>query len=332
MIRIATFHSGSQIRVIDDLPIIPVFQHASRRSRWLVGVSGGADSVALLHLLVEYGFRRLVVCHLNHCLRGSASVADARFVERLAKSLSFPSEISSVDVKSRMRKSGESLETAARYARHDFFAECAKKYRCRRIVLAHHADDQAETVLWNMLRGSYGAKGMLAIQQMHTGSGAILEIHRPLLTIRREELTRWLKGRNLKWREDVSNSKPIAVRNRIRNEVIPLLTEISHRDPVSAFVRLLDDWRNQEEISKWAIERSSVIDPQGRLHLPEWRKLPSALQLAVMAEFLKSRAINPERMLLARAIEMTDVQKPATLNLTGGGRLRRSAQRLWVES
>jgi len=332
MISIAVFGLESQIRSMVALPEIPWLQEASRRCRWLVGVSGGADSVALLHLLVEHGFGNLVVCHLNHRLRGSTSMADAHFVERLAESLALSFELSSVDVKSRMRESGESLETAARHARHEFFADCARKYHSGRILLAHHADDQAETVLWNMLRGSHGAKGMLEIQHIKTANSKMLEIHRPLLTIRREELTGWLKSRKIKWREDASNSKPIAVRNRIRNEVIPLLTDISKRDPVAAIVHLLEDWRAQQEISKWAVEKAAVIDPQGRLHLPAWRKLPPALQLAVLADFLKSRDVIPERTILARAMEMTDIQQPAVLNLTEGKRLRRSSQRLWIES
>ena len=126
----------------------------------MVGVSGGADSVALLHLLVAGGFRNLVVCHLDHCLRGRASTGDARFVRRLAEKLGLECEIGRIDVAERMAASRDSMETAARNARHGFFAECAVKHRCRRILLGHHADDQAETVLWNLLRGSHGLKGM----------------------------------------------------------------------------------------------------------------------------------------------------------------------------
>jgi len=116
-----------------ELPAeIPWLAKASRRARWLVGVSGGADSVALLHLLVEAGFRKLVVCHLDHRLRGRASTEDARFVRRLAEKLGLPHEIGRSDVRARMERCSESMETAARNARHDFLAECAVKHRCRR--------------------------------------------------------------------------------------------------------------------------------------------------------------------------------------------------------
>jgi tRNA(Ile)-lysidine synthase len=259
-------------------------------------------------------------------------MVDARFVARLAESLELPCELSDADVKCRMRECGESLETAARHARHEFFGRCALKYRCRRFLLAHHADDQAETVLWNLLRGSHGAKGMREIQTIRTGNQVTLEIQRPLLTIRGGELVLWLESRGIRWREDASNAKPIAVRNRIRHEIIPLLAEIADRDPVAALVRMLDDWRELEEISAWAVGKAAVIDPQGRLHLPEWRKLPPAMRCAVMADFLKSRGVVPERAVLERAIGMTDVKQPAAINLTGRRRLRRSSQRLWIES
>ena len=93
------------------------FAHQSRRRRYLVGVSGGADSMALLHLLLEHGFRNLVVCHLDHRLRGRASTADARFVARAAGSLGLPAELGRIDLRQSAEDSGESVETAARRAR-----------------------------------------------------------------------------------------------------------------------------------------------------------------------------------------------------------------------
>jgi tRNA(Ile)-lysidine synthetase-like protein len=143
--------------------------------------------VALLHLLVEAGFQKLVVCHLDHRLRGRASTEDAKFVRRLAEKLGLQCEIGRVDVRLRMKERCESLETAARHARHGFFAECAAKHRCRQVLLAHHSDDQAETVLWNLLRGSHGLKGMREEQTISVG-GTKLRLSRPLLGLRRAEL------------------------------------------------------------------------------------------------------------------------------------------------
>ncbi len=312
---------------------IPWFGNASKKKRWLVGVSGGADSVALLHLLVAEGFRNVVVCHLDHGLRGRASTDDAKFVKRLADDLGLQCEIGRADVRARMKARGESLETAARNARHGFFGECAGKHRCPRVLLAHHADDQAETVLWNLLRGSHGFKGMREQQDFTAESGTKLEFHRPLLAVRRPELVAWLASRKLKWREDASNAEPVAVRNRLRNEVIPLLGEISGRDAALAFVRGAADAEDIESLETWALAQTNVLDPQGRLHLGALRKLPTVLQRISLRKFLIDHGINtPDRALIERAMSLLDVKNPAAINLPGGAKLRRREARLWVEN
>jgi tRNA(Ile)-lysidine synthase len=312
---------------------IPWLAGASRGKRWLVGVSGGADSMALLHLLVAAGFRKLVVCHLDHGLRGRAAAEeDARFVRRVAGQLGLECEIGRADVAARMAARGESLETAARNARHAFFSECARKHRCRRILLAHHADDQAETVLWNLLRGSHGLKGMREEQRLVTESGVVLELIRPLLGIRRAELVALLESQGHRWREDASNAEPIAVRNRLRNEALPLLAGISGRDPTLALVRGAADTEDLEALEAWALERAKVLDPQGRLHLPVLRALPVALQRIALRKFLQDGGLaSPERDLIERGLSLLEVGNPAAINLPGGGKLRRREGRLWIE-
>ena len=307
---------------------IPWLASASKTKRLLVGVSGGADSVALLHLLLEAGFRNLVVCHLDHGLRGRASTEDAKFVTRLAAKLTVECVVNQADVRGRMAARGESLETAARHARLEFFAECAVKFRCRRVLLAHHADDQAETVLWNLLRGSHGLKGMHEEQRL----GEKLDLIRPLLGVRRAELVEWLKSQGHRWREDASNGQPIAVRNRLRNEALPLLGEISGRDPTLAFVRGAADTEEQEALASWALDRAKVLDPQGRLHLPVLRSLPIALQRIALGKFLQDQGVGSlDRDLIERGLGLLDVKKPAVINLPGGGKLRRREGRLWIE-
>jgi tRNA(Ile)-lysidine synthase len=311
---------------------IPWLATASRGERWLVGVSGGADSVALLHLLVEGGFRNLAVCHLNHRLRGRAATEDARFVGRLAGKLGLPCEIGREDVRERMRTRGESMETAARHARHDFFAGCAVKHRCRRVLLGHQADDQAETVLWNLLRGSHGLKGMREEQSIVAGAGIELRLVRPLLGVRHADLVDWLRARGHRWREDPSNSEPVAVRNRLRNEVFPLLEEISGRDAVAALVRGAADAAEREDLENDALERARVRDPQGRLHLPALRKLPPDLLRAALRAFLMDHGIpSIDRALLERASGLLDTSQPAVINLPGGRKLRRREGRLWID-
>lgn len=302
------------------------FDAASRRKRWLVGVSGGADSVALLQLLLEKGFPKLVVCHLDHGLRGRASKGDASFVERLARKLGLDAEIGRTDVGRTAEESGESIETAARRARHDFFRECAVRHRCERVVLAHHADDQAETILWNLLRGSHGPKGMNEVQLIGG-----LEFHRPLLKWRRHELREWLVSRKFKWREDATNAEPVAVRNRLRNEALPLLESISGRDPVAALVRLEEDWKSLNPIVEFALKKADIFDPQGMIHLPTLRSLPVVLQREGLAGYFRSQGIALSRELLEEALRVVDPAFSSVMNLPGGRRFRRRAGRGFVE-
>ena len=120
-------------------------QNCSPDRRYLIGVSGGRDSVVLLDQLVHLGFKKLIICHLNHGLRGRSSDADARFVERLAVKYKIPVIIGFEKVGERAEKNGESIETAARNARYEFFQKVARQKRVDSIFLAHHADDQVET-------------------------------------------------------------------------------------------------------------------------------------------------------------------------------------------
>jgi tRNA(Ile)-lysidine synthase len=307
------------------------FDEASKKSRWLVGVSGGADSVALLHLLVEQGFSNLVVCHLDHRLRRRASTEDAKFVKRLAAKLGLVGEIGSADVTQRMRECGESMETAARNARHAFFAECARAHRCPRIFLAHHADDQAETVLWNLLRGSHGLKGMRGEQVLTLGKRRMI-IHRPLLKVPGRELREWLTARRLAWREDASNAEHTVVRNRLRHQILPLLDEISGRNASQMIARALEGNRALEEIESWAVAQARALDPRGRLHLPALRALPAALQRAVLVDFLKQAGIGGvDRALVSRVTGLLDANSPPAVNLPGGTSIRRRAGRLFIE-
>jgi len=309
-------------------PHVPWLSEASPVRRYLVAVSGGADSTALLHLLVNAGFGNLVVCHLDHGLRGSESAEDAEFVAKLADELDLSSDIACDDVTAVANETASSLETAGREARHRFYADCARRHDCREVLLGHHADDRAETVLWNLLRGSYGAKGMRPRQPLGD-----LTLVRPLLGIRREELRRYLTERGLAWREDGSNAEPFAIRNRIRHEALPLLSSITGRDGVPALVRTAEAGEDQEEILAWALDRAEVLDPQGRLHLPALRELPPALQRAAVFRYLHRHGIvDLDRSLLQKAVALLDSQgETSSLNLPGGRYLRRRAGRLLIE-
>lgn len=312
------------------LPDIAWFHEAPKRRRYLAGISGGADSVALQHLLHRHGFRDVVVCHLDHGLRGRASAGDARFVEKLAASLGYRGESGRADVRALMNASGTSMETAAREARHAFFAECSRKHRCARLLLAHHADDQAETILWNLLRGSRALTGMKD-RQVLLLAGRPVECLRPLLGARREELREWLAAEGLAWREDASNAEPVAARNRLRNEVIPLLSEIARRDVVESLLRAEKASAELRDIERWAVEKAAAVDPQGRLHLPQLRTLPEAMQAACIYDFLRTCGVaDLSRELVSRCAGLIDPAAGPAVNLPGGKMLRRRGGRLVV--
>ncbi|MEY3394353.1 MAG: tRNA lysidine(34) synthetase TilS [Verrucomicrobiota bacterium] len=310
---------------------IPWFEQASRRRKFMIGVSGGMDSVALLHMLHEAGFRKVIVCHLDHGLRGNSSAGDSKFVSLLAKAMGYGVIVGKSNVRCMMKHTGDSLETAGRTARHAFFADCAKEQRCRTLLLAHHADDQAETVLWNLLRGSLGFRGMSEETEINM-AGREMHVVRPLLGVRKNDIRDWMDARRHAWREDASNAVNDVVRNRIRNEAIPLLDDIAKRDVTSVLLRSAetdDTWRN---LLDWAKMRASALDPQGRIHLRTFRELPSVLRNAVMADYLRAGGVvQLDRDLLGRCDLLSDVHQPAVVNLPGGRFLKRRQGRIFID-
>lgn len=310
---------------------VPWIEKASKRKKLLVGVSGGVDSMALLHLLSESGFRKVVVCHLDHGLRGRASTGDANFVSRQAKRLGYEFEKRRTDLRKAIEATGESMETAGRNARHLFFADCSRKFRCDTILLAHHADDQAETVLWNLMRGSLGCRGMREFTHLKM-DGKRLQVIRPLLGTRKSELMEWMRENGFKWREDTTNEVNDVVRNRVRNEVIPLLNGISKRDVVPAFARAAETDRDWRGLLDWAVVGAGATDPQGRLHLGAMGDFPAILKRAVIADYLRGKGVaGVDHDLLVRCVDLLDVGNAASVNLTGGKRLRRRAGRIFID-
>src|SRR5690348_2179443 len=130
--------------------------HLPNDECYLVGVSGGRDSVVLLHWLVSLGYRRLIVCHFDHCLRGAAGKSDARFVESLARKWKFEFAGGAGKIAQLARTRKQSIETTGRAERLAFFERVGKRRRCLTIILAHHADDQVETFLLRLFRGAGG--------------------------------------------------------------------------------------------------------------------------------------------------------------------------------
>ncbi|HAA75153.1 TPA: tRNA lysidine(34) synthetase TilS [Candidatus Latescibacteria bacterium] len=189
----------------------------------LVAVSGGLDSVSLLAALRSLAERRdlrLHVAHLDHGIRGSASAGDAAFVLELADRYDLPCHSEAVDTPRLAAKSKRSLEEAARDARKAFLSRVADDIGADRIATAHHLDDQAETVLLRLFRGS-GTTGLAGIRPISEDGRVI----RPFLNVSRQEIRAYAAARALEWREDATNTDSTYHRNRIRNVVMPLLTE-----------------------------------------------------------------------------------------------------------
>lgn len=200
----------------------------------VVGVSGGPDSVCLLHLLVGLMGRldvQLHVAHLNHLLRGIESEADAHYVSHLAEQLGVSATLEQRDVETYRAEHHLSLEEAAREVRYQFFAEVSRSIGTDRIVLGHTANDQAETILMRLLRGAgtYGLQGMHPITQLDSLTDTQLIVVRPLLETRREEVEAYCQQHALDPRRDSSNLSSSHLRNRIRSELIPLLRRYNPR-------------------------------------------------------------------------------------------------------
>jgi len=207
---------------------IKKFGMLSPGNRVVVGVSGGPDSVALLHILKELAPRlkiSLSLAHLNHRFRSRDSDRDAEYVQELALELGLPVIVESRDVPAFIKKEGLSPEDGARRARYDFFARAARQIKADTIALGHNADDQAETVLIRLLRGSgrEGLGGIPPVRELKPGSR--VKIIRPLIEATREEIERYLKENRIKSRLDASNIEPVYLRNRIKLKLLPFLTK-----------------------------------------------------------------------------------------------------------
>jgi tRNA(Ile)-lysidine synthase len=198
----------------------------------LAALSGGADSVALLHILCrarDEGILRLTAAHYEHGIRGKDSLDDAEFCRELCRKLDVPFIMGRASVPEIARRTGEGLETCARRLRHAFLNETADIMGAELIALAHHMDDQAETVLMHLLRGT-GPEGITGMRQV---SGRLF---RPLINVRKAELVEYLKSQGETWREDATNMITDNPRNHLRLEAIPAM-EGAYPGAVNAIAR-----------------------------------------------------------------------------------------------
>lgn len=294
----------------------------------LVGVSGGRDSVVLLHAMVSAGLEKLVVCHLDHALRPD-SEADAWFVAELAGQYGLPFEADRVNVKELAEERGLSLEAAAREARYQFFTQVARVHWIPRVILAHHADDQVETLLLNLFRGS-GRAGLAAMQAVSVREihGARMEMHRPLLGVWREEIVGYAAAHRLKFREDESNTDRRFLRNRVRHDLLPVLEETFGRDVKRTLWRTADVLSAEEEYL--AAETPTVSAET--LDAKAIKGLPVALQRRAVFAWLQRSGIADIAFDDVEAVRTLATElKPAKVNLAGKKHARRTTGKLRIE-
>ncbi len=196
--------------------------HGLTATPGVVAVSGGADSVALLRALLEAGCGPLAVAHLNHTLRGEASDADEAFVRELASQHGCVCEVRRQDVAA--LAAGANLEATARRLRYEWFADVAARTGAAWVATGHTADDQAETVLHRLLRGT-GLRGLrgIAASSLSLDPSSFILLHRPLLTSTRADVLAYLAALGQPFRDDASNADPRFTRNRVRHELLPLM-------------------------------------------------------------------------------------------------------------
>lgn len=270
---------------------LQLWEQESERPFWtandvlLVGVSGGPDSLALLHLLV-YGAlhnpEQIVAGHLNHLLRPTAT-EEAAYVAARCREWGIRCKIGTVEVARLARIEGYSVEEAARYARYNFLGNLALELGIRHVVVGHTADDQAETILMHFIRGT-GLNGLRGMLPAGTVPGfPELRLLRPLLAVTRAEIETYCAAHDLEPVRDLSNEDTIFFRNRLRHELLPLLEEYNPRirerllhtaEVVRADVAFLQ----RQESSAWTSVLTSAGEGWYRLDLARWRELPLSLR------------------------------------------------------
>ncbi len=340
------------------LPNLTVFRDFPPEARYLIGVSGGRDSVALLHWLVNLGYKKLIFCHLNHQLRGRSSDADARFVQKLVeghnqefveqaprlpgsrtgKRSARPAtrrpdlhfELGTVDVRAFATKKKMSIETAARDSRYSFFAKVAKRSRCHTIFLAHHADDLVETFLINLFRGA-GSAGLAAMREVSTRciDDVDLTIVRPLLGLWRKEIDSYVQEHRIKFHEDASNKNLNPLRNRIRHRMIPYLEKIFGRNIRPAIWRAAAIAGEEED---W-IDRQLPDSTNADLSVVKLHALPVALQRRAILKWLRAQKVSEVGFDVIERVRSLIGQdaRVAKVNLARNRYARRRAGKIFVE-
>ena len=253
----------------------------------LIAVSGGADSLALAELLINSRRRfnlELVIAHFEHGLRGQASIDDANFVKTFAEERDIEFVGGSGDVQTFAAENKLSVETAARTLRYEFLSKAKCDFNCDAIALAHHADDQAETILMRLLRGTTSTG--LSAMKFRTHSKDYGLLIRPLLRFRKVELETFCRQRNLSPRLDATNFETDATRNKIRLELIPTL-ETFNPALIETLCRLGEVTAEESDFIAAQVDKIFLtVVRDNSIFRAEFLKLHPAIQRAVIKKFI----------------------------------------------
>lgn len=287
--------------------------------RVIVGVSGGADSVCLLFVLQELREKmdlELIVVHVNHQIRGDAAVKDEMFTKELCESLEICYKGYHRDIPALAREHRKSEEEMGRDVRQEIFREVLENYNGTKIALAHHANDNAETLLLNLARGT-GLRGLGGIKPVNQ------QVIRPLLCLSRREIESFLKERGITYCEDETNSSDLYMRNKIRNHVIPYLEEnvnkktVSHMNNTLAQLQLVHEYV-EEQAEVWKCQcvqkkgTESILDKEG------FEKAPFALQSIIVRKVIEEQAKRQKDISqkhISAACELLELQVGRSIHL-----------------
>ena len=309
--------------------------------RVLVGLSGGVDSVVLLHTLLalKVGYSlELYVAHLDHMFRGEESRGDRRFCEAMTERLNLDIVCGEIDCPKIAKEKGISLEEAARFERYDFFRRTARVKGTEKIAIAHNEDDQAETVLMRAIRGTgiAGLGGMAPLKKMRG-----FTVIRPLIEISRKEIEDFMRDNNLGFRHDPSNDKLIFTRNKIRHELIPYLEKNFNPNIKEVLANMAENLRPENEfLDKFSKRKYRAISKRNKdgeivIEIKKIKRQAEAIRKRILRNALEELKGDLRRFTYQHWREMEELLNNRPLNsivdLPGGFKVIKRKKTLIME-
>jgi tRNA(Ile)-lysidine synthase len=304
-----------------------------KKSAVVVGISGGPDSVFLLHMLQKLQKIqpiKIIIAHVNHLLRGKESLSDEKFVKDLAKAC-LPAgtaekhifHLLKKDVNKLSKTLKQGLEETGRKIRYEFFQELAKEYKAKLIITAHHADDNLETILMNFVRGA-GVKGLAGMKELENLTKN-LTLFRPLLQFSKQHILDYLKTKKIPYKIDKSNKNTIYTRNYIRHKIIPSLKKLNPNLAETT----AKNTKNFREIShlvdthaKAWIKKNSLKKNLKEFNIKTFHNESPALQKEIILQIYKTHIGNTQD------IESPQVDEVLKIINSGLGNKRKQLQKL----